>query len=542
VTTGPRCGVHRPTSSMIIGLLSDGQPKSLRSISKQTGIPSDAVEACLGRLFHDGRLLRSAQPLRKRQIQPKGRAGLASNLRSYHLYMLRPKGVDSLEASDIRFVPYRDPTGIPRTSKCSKIRAFLETNVGKAYFSTELVERLKVKPADVMPAARRFERQGLVLIRGYREANRETPFRKGYLLTWIDCTLGRDAGIRKALETTSLRLADEEATNPVIRRIRIIRDCIVTASAQKELVSKDFLRDKLDCSETMLDTAISRVMQLYPDIAQVKLFDAYPHYYLASMDDADLSAAVQLKENYIRKVQGSANRQGHNFEAAVAWFVEKTTQGAKFRSQQHRGKGIHPRRITTHLIRAVGDRRMNAELDRVWEVSPGPLQPPITFVLECKSNVVRKRDLDEFQNVLRYSVDFGVDTPDGRAIRNGIVGVFAGGTFDPTERIRFRSGEVLSLSQYAARSNIQLIRTADLNEKLVQRGVDKQITVQRICRDCRDEEEVREILDRVWESPENAISILAQTALRNKSIFDLEHKLEMPTPRTSKIKVPAVSP
>jgi hypothetical protein len=381
--------------------------------------------------------------------------------------------------------------------------------------------------------------QGLVLVRGYREANRETPFRRGYLITWIGCTLGRDAGLRKAFETASRRLIDEEATNPVIRRIRIIRDCVVTASMRKELVSKDLLRERLDCSETELDTAIFRVMQLYPDIAQVKLFDAYPHYYLANMDDADLSAAIQLRENYIRKVQGSANRQGHNFEAAVAWFVEKTTRGAKFWSQQHRGNGIHPRRITTHLIRAVGDRRMNAELDRVWKVSPGPLQPPITFVLECKSNVVRKRDLDEFQNVLRFSVDFGVDTPEGRAILNGIVGVFAGGTFDPNEGIRFRSGEALSLSQYAARCNIQLIRTADLNEKLRQRGCEASVTVQRICRVCQDEEEVSDVLNRIWESSHDAMALVNKVALRNRTLFDLEQKLAAPTVIVSQMKAAA---
>jgi hypothetical protein len=371
---------------------------------------------------------------------------------------------------------------------------------------------------------------------GNREANRETPFRKGFLLTWIDCTLGRDAGIRKAFETTSARLVGEECTNPIIHRVRAVRDSVVAASMQKELVSKEFLREKLDCSETELDTAVSRAMQLYPDIAQVKLFDAYPHYYLTNMDDADLSAAIQLRENYIRKVQGSANRQGHNFEAAVAWFVEKTTRGAKFRSQQHRGRGIHPRRITTHLIRSVGDRRMNAELDRVWEVSPGPLQPPITFVLECKSNVVRKRDLDEFQNVLRYSVDFGVDTPEGRAIRNGIVGVFAGGTFDPNEKIRFRNGETLSLSQYAARCNIQLIRTADLNEKLRQRGCEASTTVQRICRVCQDEEEVRDVLDGMWLSPHDAVALLNEVALRNQTIFDLEQKLAMSTVATGQVR------
>jgi len=119
---------------------------------------------------------------------------------------------------------------------------------------------------------------------------------------------------------------------------------------------------------------------------------------------------------------------------------------------------MHPRRITTHLIRSVGDLRMNAELDRVWEVSPGPLQPPITFVLECKSNIVTKRNFVEFLNILRFSTDFGVDTPEGRQIRNGVVGVFAAGTFDPRERLHLKDGNVLTLSKYAARCNIQLIR------------------------------------------------------------------------------------
>ncbi len=203
---------------------------------------------------------------------------------------------------------------------------------------------------------------------------------------------------------------------------------------------------------------------------------------------------------------------------------------------------MHPRRITTHLIRSVGDRRTNAELDRVWEVSPGPLQSPITFCLECKSSLVTKRTLDEFQNILRYSMDFGVDTPDGRAMRNGVVGVFAGGTFDPKERIRLKDGGILTLSQYAARCNIQLIRTSDLNEKLVQRGIDHQITVQRICRDCRNEEEVKEVLDAIWDSPKDAAFVLNKIASKNRPVFELEHKLAMPTSIIDRTPAPTISP
>jgi hypothetical protein len=464
------------------------------------------------------------------------------NLRRFHSYILRPGDIDKLSINGVDFELYHEDTQLQSPSKASRIREFVEENCGKAYFSTEIVQSLRVNPADVMPNVRRFEKQGLVFVRGYREADRESPFAKGYLLTWIDTALGRDAGIRKAIEVTGERLIDEEDRNPVVRRIRMIRDLIVAASVHKEILSKDFLRDKLDCSESELDRAILRTMQLYSDIAETKLFDSYPHFYLTTIPDADLSAAIQLRENYIRKTKGAANRTGHNFESVISWFIERTATGAKFWTQQHRGKGMHPRRITTHLIRSVGDRRANAELDHVWEVSPGPLQPPTVFVLECKSTVVNRRTLDEFQNILRYSLDFGVDTPDGRAIRNGVVGVFAGGTFDPRERIRLKDGTVLTLAQYAARCNIQLIRTADLNEKLLQRGVDQKITVQRICRDCRNEEEVKEVLDAIWESPKNATSILNKTAMKNRNIFELEHKLTTPSTVTGKIVTPTISP
>ena len=61
--------------------------------------------------------------------------------------------------------------------------------------------------------------------------------------------------------------------------------------------------------------------------------------------------------------------------------------------------------------------------------------------------------------------------------------------------------------------------------------------MQRICRSCKGEEEVKEILTETWESPENATSLLNKTAGRNRSIFDLEHKLAMPTTATCKIEV-----
>lgn len=116
------------------------------------------------------------------------------------------------------------------------------------------------------------------------------------------------------------------------------------------------------------------------------------------------------------------------------------------------------------------------------------------------------------------------------------------GAFDPRERIRLKDGEVLTLNQYAARCNIQPIRTTDLNEKLGQRGVAREVTIQGICRTCRTEDKVKEIMDAIWDSPENAASILNRVAVKNKGIFELEQKLAMPTAPKGKVEAPVISP
>ncbi len=99
-----------------------------------------------------------------------------------------------------------------------------------------------------------------------------------------------------------------------------------------------------------------RALQLYPDLKDVKLFNAYKFYYHASLPSEDLRAAIEMKENYIRIAKGRDNRIGHNWEAAVEWFVDKFTTGASFREQPHRTNGMDTRRITLHLIKSIGGR------------------------------------------------------------------------------------------------------------------------------------------------------------------------------------------
>ncbi|MDR2203087.1 MAG: hypothetical protein LBE76_02050 [Nitrososphaerota archaeon] len=39
--------------------------------------------------------------------------------------------------------------------------------------------------SDVMSTVRRLERKGRMYVRGYRSHDKQTPFRDGFLVTWI---------------------------------------------------------------------------------------------------------------------------------------------------------------------------------------------------------------------------------------------------------------------------------------------------------------------------------------------------------------------
>ena len=327
------------------------------------------------------------------------------------------------------------------------------------------------------------------------------------------------------MERTERALMERTASGPLMQRIRMVRDLVIETSKLGELVGFEFLQNRLGCTEYELETAIEKAMQLYPEIREVRIFNRFRHYYHASMNEERLARAMRRRENYLRVVYGRKNRVGHNWEACVEWFIDKFTTGAHFMTQDHRNKGMDRRRITLHLVRSVRGRVNRAEVDRVWTVTPGIFARPITYVLECKWGMVRKRDIDDFFEVLRWSKEFGVDTPEGRQIRQGVIGVFAGSAFNPRERVRLKDGAEISLPAYAARMNIQLLKASDFNQKLRERGC-LRATVQKICRIARNEDEVREILETIWREPERDAEILAKAASRNRDIYEFERMLE----------------
>lgn len=537
----------RPSERRILAVLADGRPKSHSEIVEATGLSEGSVWACLRRCWGRGLVLRSKRPLRETHRAFKGRAGVRVNLRSYYLYLLNTTKAPAAKVGDVEFVQYAARFLDKRnrsTSKASLILNFLRDHADKAYFSKEIAEALKpvgVRISDIMANARRFERRGLIYVRGYRANERQTPFKGGYILTWIDPKKPREKAITEAVERTQTALAGTAATSPIIERVHRIRDVILAASKTRDLIAQSYITHELGCSEYESEGALQRALQLYPDLRQVKLFNAYTYYYHASMPSEDLQAAIAMKENYIRIEKGRDNRIGHNWEAAVEWFVDKFTVGAGFREQPHRTAGMDPRRITLHLIRSVGGRRSNAEVDRVWTVTPGLFSPPTTYVLECKWGLVRKRDVDDFLNVLRWSKDFGVDTPEGRQLKQGVTGVFAGTAFKPEEKVVV-GGQTISLASYANRLNISLLKAADFNEKLRERGCKPTLTIQAICKAARNESEVRGLLDAVWREPAQAEKKLAETAERNREVYEFERMLEQqskaPTSSTHMFSTP----
>jgi len=483
------------------------------------------------RCWENGLVLRSKDPIYESKKKFRGRKGYRTNTRGYYKYIINSTNRERLTYDGTIYVnysdEYKDPRSARKESKAQRVLKFIKENSDSAYFSKDIFEALEdkgVKVSDVMPTVRRYD--NLVYVRGYRSDDRQTPFKEGYLLTWLDQDLPRENAIQEAIERTDKALQDRSSTNPVIERVHGIRDRVISSSKLRELVGITFLQSEMGLAAHELNTAIERTKQLYPDILEVKLFNAYRYYYHSSLSQEDLNAAKIMKENYIRKVKGRANRIGHNWEAVPEWFIDTFTTGARFWTQEHRGNRMDPRRITIHLIKPVGKRRRNAEVDRVWEVTPGVFAQPITYVLECKWGLVRKYNVDDFFEVLRWSKEFGVDTPKGRQVTQGVIGVFAGQSFDTRESVRLEDESSISLASYAQRMNIQLLKAVDFNQRLRERGVPKYVTVQKICRAAKNEANVRNTLEKIWGAPESGRDILSEVISTNKEVFDFEQMLE----------------
>lgn len=73
--------------------------------------------------------------------------------------------------------------------------------------------------------------------------------------------------------------------------------------------------------------------------------------------------------------------------------------------------------------------------------------------------------------------------------------------------------------------NIKLVRPSDFNEKLRERELDRRVTVQKICRDWGDENDVRFVLNEIWVNPSKAQKLLGEAISMNVTAFELEKLL-----------------
>jgi len=492
---------------------------SLRDVYEALGEKPSRVDDCLRRLWKKDFVLRTRESTFEFETSSKGRGGIVGFTRAINHYI-----VNNGHEIPASFVSYENRKKDGRSkdveSKASRILSFLKENKDKAFYSVDITKELKVKSCDIMSNVRRFERKGLVYVRGYQSHDQRSPFRKGFILTFIDQSLPRDQAIKEAFDRTSKMLLDNPTSNTIHERVRLIRDQLLTTN---ELLSLSYLRSIMHCDIDQAKRALKRARQLYTDIKQVKIFDKFAYYYLDSMRPEDLRANIEMKKNYIRIRFGRDNRIGHNWEAVVEWFIDKFTEGAEFVKQNHR-RNIDPRRITLHLLKPVGNRKQSAEVDRVWKVTPGLFSPTVTYVLECKFSVVTRKTLDDFIEVLKWSTDFGVDTENGRELKKGIIPVFGAGAYNPNEKV-IVNGQKITLAQYAFRMNIKLLRPADFNIKLREHGVDRKVTVQKICRVGKDEKDVRAVLDCIWKEASETNRFLDEIATRNQAIFHFEKVL-----------------
>lgn len=541
--------IWAPSQARVLRVLEDGRPHTLRDVVKTSGLNCRQVYMALYRCWEKRLVLRTSKALVEGENIFKGRAGRRFHARPYHIYVLRTKGVEKAVIDGSEFVSYSreylDPRGGRGLSKAKIIMNFLKENSDRAFFSRELADALKdkgVKISDIMGSLKRYSSKGLVYVRGYKTEIGQTPFVKGFLLTWIEQGKPREMAIDEAIVRTNVALEGRASQVPLVQRVNRIREMIYESSRLGDIVGITYLQNILGATPHELEGCLTRAMQLYPEIREIKLFGIFRYFHHSSMSGESLNAAMEMKKNYIRITQSRWNRAGHNWEACAEWFIDRFSSGAEFETQQHRTT-MDPRRITIHLLKPTRGRRNNAELDRVWRVKPLAFGQPITYILECKWGLVDKDHLDDIVEVLKWSKEFGFDSQEGRQIKQGVRIMFAASAFNPKATVQLKDQATISLAQYAARMNIEVLWASELNSQLHSHGVAKRVSVQKICKAAGNEDEVRSLLDRIWEKPDQAEALLSEAIQKNRSVYELEELIEQePKSRIPAQTAPAASP
>jgi DNA-binding MarR family transcriptional regulator len=156
-----------PISLRIVDFLRSRTSCSLRDLYEALEETPEHVGECLDRLWLRGLILRTKQASYVFETANKGRGGVFGYTRAFNRYALND-GRD-LPSDFVKYEDrYKDGRNLGFESKASKVLTFLKNHSDQAFYSKSIVEELKVKPCDIMANVRRFEKQGLVFVRGYQ--------------------------------------------------------------------------------------------------------------------------------------------------------------------------------------------------------------------------------------------------------------------------------------------------------------------------------------------------------------------------------------
>lgn len=118
----------------------------------------------------------------------------------------------------------------------------------------------------------------------------------------LDPDKPREEAIEEAVERMNRALEGRVASSPLTERIQRIRDVIVEHSRPKNLVSLTYLENKLGFTPYQAKYTVSRALQLYPDVKEVRLFNAlsFQEYCLSrvAISEKTIKIVDQLISNY----------------------------------------------------------------------------------------------------------------------------------------------------------------------------------------------------------------------------------------------------
>ena len=507
-------GVMRnSTIGRIMAALSDHSPISFRQLAQELSIRETKLSSALYDLYRTRRIVHSE----KRPIR--------------YAIMTSPIGKG--------FVAYKRHEG---KSKRQRILEWISKNLqNKAVFTVDLRQALlregvELSQSQIMDTLREREwaqNGAAVYVRGYQQGHRQSPFAKGYAITALDNTGPMDTALAEAVERTERLLKNQPTKSPVLDNAQKTYHIITDLSLRKDIASTYYVQDRLGVNGHRLERVLEKTMELYPNIKKVSVFGnelgdyGYPHYYNTDhITKEHLAAAVKAKESYIIREKSGDHRRGHSLEGVIWRFLERALS-ARFLQQKHRTDGMHPYRHTIHLIRPIGQRKRNAELDGVWlskETDMLGEEQQVTNILEVKYSLISKQDFEDYIEKVRWSKEYGADSKDTRIIKNGVILWLAGEIIDNTATIRV-GNELLTVAAYARRLGIKFLKISDINHKLQQHGWTK-ASIKTICRVAKDADEAMQIFDQIWKAPTKAKDILGSYAERNRPILEKERILE----------------